>query len=142
MQPELLVRVAESLERPDADIATLACPCQDDDIFSASSVLSVIGTVVLCIFRTYSGWAHFAQGDIAITQGWLRHLGIYAYRVKTFASLQQTDDCFLETTESLEQLRALWLGLNIHVEQTDVAPIRGIDTQEDWEFAQSVLRKA
>ena len=46
---------------------------------------------------------------------------------------------FLEKTESLEQLRALWLGLSIHVEQTDTVPLRGIDTQADWEFAQSGL---
>ena len=80
MQPELLVRVAESLqERPDADIATLACPCQDDDIFSPNSVKVVCDRYRRALYfsRAPIPWdrAHFAQGAIATTQGWLRHLG-------------------------------------------------------------------
>lgn len=144
MQPELLTRVARSLqERPDTDMATLACPCEPADIFSPHSVKVVCARNMRALYfsRAPIPWdrACFVQNKIATTQGWLRHVGLYAYRVKTFARLQQDTGCFLEQTESLEQLRALWLGLSIHVEQTDTAPIRGIDTQEDWEFAQSLV---
>jgi CMP-2-keto-3-deoxyoctulosonic acid synthetase len=43
----------------------------------------------------------------------LRHLGLYAYRVATLRVLAESEPCELERAESLEQLRALWLGISM-----------------------------
>ncbi len=58
------------------------------------------------------------------------HLGLYGYRrdfILRFCSWEPTP---LERTEKLEQLRALEMGADIFVEETDMKPF-GIDTEED-----------
>ena len=61
----------------------------------------------------------------------LRHVGLYAYRAKTLAELAAQPPVRLESAESLEQLRALWLGIPIHVTTVAEAPGHGVDTAED-----------
>ncbi len=61
----------------------------------------------------------------------LRHVGIYGYRagfVRRFPTLPPAP---LETTETLEQLRALWHGHRIVVHRSAHAPGPGVDTPED-----------
>ena len=41
--------------------------------------------------------------------------------------------------ESLEQLRALWNGIGIHVGIIEGVPGRGVDTEEDYQRVCSVL---
>jgi 3-deoxy-manno-octulosonate cytidylyltransferase (CMP-KDO synthetase) len=41
------------------------------------------------------------------------------------------EPCALEGAESLEQLRALWYGVRIHLSVIDQPPGHGIDTPDD-----------
>lgn len=61
----------------------------------------------------------------------LRHLGIYAYRVKYLREYAQLAPAPIERFESLEQLRALWHGHRIAVLQWPEAPPPGVDTEAD-----------
>ena len=64
---------------------------------------------------------------------YLRHIGIYAYRagfIKKYVSWPVSQ---LEQIESLEQLRVLWQGENIHVDAAIEPPPVGVDTPEDLE---------
>jgi len=67
-----------------------------------------------------------------------RHIGIYAYRagfLKTYSCLPH---CPLEDSEKLEQLRAIYHGYKIHVEEAcDKAGI-GVDTEGDLELARKI----
>jgi 3-deoxy-manno-octulosonate cytidylyltransferase (CMP-KDO synthetase) len=73
-----------------------------------------------------------AAGNTAPNPGiYRKHLGIYAYRKDALLALSAAPACELEQIEKLEQLRALYLGLKIFVQQTDHAP-HGIDTPEDY----------
>ncbi|MDR6355064.1 CMP-2-keto-3-deoxyoctulosonic acid synthetase [Pseudomonas psychrotolerans] len=47
--------------------------------------------------------------------------------------------CALEETEALEQLRALWHGVRIHVADALEAPQAGVDTIEDLERVRRLL---
>lgn len=61
----------------------------------------------------------------------LRHIGIYGYRagfIRTFPTLPPAP---IESTEALEQLRALWHGFRIAVHVTTRSPGPGVDTPED-----------
>ncbi|NNE20838.1 MAG: 3-deoxy-manno-octulosonate cytidylyltransferase [Myxococcales bacterium] len=60
-----------------------------------------------------------------------RHIGLYAYRVRALREIAATEPCELEQTERLEQLRALWLGLGIAVEEAVEPPPPGVDTERD-----------
>ncbi len=60
-----------------------------------------------------------------------RHLGIYAYRVSLLRKFVTWPKGSLEALESLEQLRILHQGHNIHVEQSAVSVPAGVDNPED-----------
>lgn len=61
----------------------------------------------------------------------LRHVGIYAYRRSTLGMLTAVPPCDLERAEKLEQLRAMWLGIEIKVMPWTSIPPHGVDTPED-----------
>ncbi|WP_254596320.1 3-deoxy-manno-octulosonate cytidylyltransferase [Paraburkholderia phenoliruptrix] len=63
--------------------------------------------------------------------GFLRHIGIYAYRRDVIDTLTREPMCVLERSEKLEQLRAIWLGIPIRVMTWPEAPPHGVDTWDD-----------
>jgi 3-deoxy-manno-octulosonate cytidylyltransferase (CMP-KDO synthetase) len=69
------------------------------------------------------------------------HQGLYGYRRSTLLRLAALPPTPLERTESLEQLRALENGIRIRCVPTEHASI-GIDTPEDLERAEALLRAA
>lgn len=64
-----------------------------------------------------------------------RHIGIYAYSAGFIKEYVQLDASPIEQIESLEQLRVLWHGFDIHVAEAKVSPPAGIDTPEDLKAA-------
>lgn len=69
----------------------------------------------------------------------LKHIGLYAYRVDVLKQITSMPMGELETCESLEQLRWLQAGYRIKVGQTDIETI-GIDTPEDLARAEEFLK--
>ena len=67
---------------------------------------------------------------------WLRHIGIYAYRVGALRQFAAMPPGVLERVESLEQLRALEAGWRIAVALAPSPFPPGVDTPEDLERAQ------
>jgi 3-deoxy-manno-octulosonate cytidylyltransferase (CMP-KDO synthetase) len=63
----------------------------------------------------------------------LRHIGLYGYRVGFLRQFPLLPQAPIETTEALEQLRALWHGHRIAVHVTSHAPGAGVDTPADLE---------
>lgn len=61
---------------------------------------------------------------------WLRHIGLYAYRSDILIELSQLTPCLLEQAESLEQLRWLYYGYQIHLVRTTIET-PNIDVPED-----------
>ncbi len=58
------------------------------------------------------------------------HIGLYGYRRSTLLRLAALAPTVLETTERLEQLRALEHGIRIKVLETTGRPM-GVDTPDD-----------
>ncbi len=66
------------------------------------------------------------------------HIGVYGYTLESLASFCATASTDFERSESLEQLRALWLGIPIYVLNTEPekgSSYRGIDTPKDLLWA-------
>jgi 3-deoxy-manno-octulosonate cytidylyltransferase (CMP-KDO synthetase) len=63
----------------------------------------------------------------------MRHLGIYAYRVGALLRMAGFGPTALESSERLEQLRALEHGLQIRVAAAVEKPPAGVDTAADLE---------
>lgn len=69
--------------------------------------------------------------DNSVPHHYLRHIGIYAYRVHLLKRWQKWLPCALEKLERLEQLRPLFYGVPIKVGVVDQPPPAGVDTSDD-----------
>jgi 3-deoxy-manno-octulosonate cytidylyltransferase (CMP-KDO synthetase) len=71
--------------------------------------------------------------------GYHRHVGLYAYRREVLLDLAGTPPTPLETSEGLEQLRALETGRRIRVLPTTF-PMVGVDTPDDLARVESLMK--
>lgn len=67
-----------------------------------------------------------------------KHIGLYGFRFSFLKTFCQTAPCELEKAESLEQLRALYLGAKIKVINSSLF-FQGIDVQEDIQRVENWL---
>lgn len=71
--------------------------------------------------------------------GFWWHVGIYAYRVAALMQLARTPVCELERAEKLEQLRALYHGMEIRIAVADALPGPDINTPADLVVAERFI---
>ena len=145
--PSIIDQVAANLAaNPQAGIATLAEPIEDVQALFNPNVVKVVSDksgLALTFSRAPLAWARdaFAKNRDQLPAGvpYRRHIGIYAYRAGFLHDFVAWGPCWLEDTECLEQLRALWNGVRIHVTDALEAPPAGVDTPEDLERVRRLL---
>lgn len=145
--PTLIDQVALNLAaHPEAGIATLAESIHTIETLFNPNVVKVsadINGLALTFTRAPLPWARDAlalsRESLPAGVAYRRHIGIYAYRAGFLHNFVAWGPCALETTESLEQLRALWHGVRIHVADVSEAPPTGVDTVEDLERVRRIL---
>ena len=144
--PESLDQVAALLAAyPQAAIATLCTPIEHEEDYRSPNVGKVVCDAdgrALYFSRASIPAVGHASGD-AVTGApeSFRHIGLYGYRAGALRRLAKAAPCALEITESLEQLRALWLGLEIRVGRARAPHGPDVDTPEDLERAAEYLRR-
>ena len=139
--PAVIDQVAANLAaHPEAGISTLGEPIEDVTALFNPNVVKVVSDVnglALTFSRAPLPWARdaLAKTRDELPEGvpYRRHIGIYAYRVGFLHDFVSWGPCWLENTENLEQLRALWNGVRIHVADALEAPPAGVDTPDDLE---------
>jgi 3-deoxy-manno-octulosonate cytidylyltransferase (CMP-KDO synthetase) len=146
MLPAALINaVAKRLiEDENADWATVATPVgRASEYFDPNTVKLVLDQAGYAMYfsRAPIPWdrTHSPQRDLPVGLQALRHIGLYAYRAGALRRYCQAPQAELERTESLEQLRALALGMRIAVEISATAPPAGVDTPEDLERLRQTL---
>ncbi|WP_256832379.1 3-deoxy-manno-octulosonate cytidylyltransferase [Pseudomonas sp. Pse1] len=145
--PSVIDQVAANLAaHAEAGMATLAEPIEDlETLFNPNvvKVVSDLNGLALTFSRATLPWARdqFAKSREQLPEGvpYRRHIGIYAYRAGFLHDFVNWGPCWLEDTECLEQLRALWHGVRIHVADALIAPPPGVDTPEDLERVRRLL---
>jgi len=143
INPDVIDALAARMKAdPGWAMATAACPIRTLRDLEARTVVKVV-------LAQDGGALYFSRlpipcrrdGEPDLSSGlYLRHLGIYAYRGAFLKRLVQEKPCALETTECLEQLRALYLGGRIAVIQTEELGV-GVDTPEDVAIVEAMIRK-
>ncbi len=141
MPPALISQVASNLAtHVGAGVSTLCEPLQNIEDVRNPNIVKVIGDLrgmALYFSRAPIPWARdaFAHTTPALPTGWrwMRHIGIYGYRVGLLRDFVRWGACPLEEIECLEQLRVLYHGHRIHVEEAVEAAPGGVDTAEDLE---------
>jgi 3-deoxy-manno-octulosonate cytidylyltransferase (CMP-KDO synthetase) len=150
IDPGLIRVVAQELARhPDADIATAAHPIDSADAFFDPNVVKVVRDargMALYFSRAPIPYARdaFAHSRLELPEGLaaLRHIGIYAYRVRFLREYATLEPTGAERFEALEQLRALGHGRRIAVALWDAPLEAGVDTQADLDRVRRKLGQA
>ena len=140
--------VAAALVDSGADMATLATPVEDAATLADPNAVKLVRAAsgdALYFSRAPIPWPRdawaTAEGRARLPDGhrWLRHIGIYGYRVSALRAFAALSPGTLERTESLEQLRALEAGWRIAVALAPSPFPPGVDTPEDLERAERIL---
>ena len=136
--PTLINQVANNLQRySNASIATLAEQINDvEQVFDTNAVKLVRNGANMAMY--------FSRAPLPWNRSWnetdsksltrdvyLRHIGLYAYRVSFLHRYVTWPQASYESLESLEQLRALHHGESIHVDLAPQGMPGGVDTPDD-----------
>jgi 3-deoxy-manno-octulosonate cytidylyltransferase (CMP-KDO synthetase) len=141
IQPFWIDRLVAALKsEPEIKMATLAHQLPVHE-------LQALGVVKLIMNRNHEA-IYFSRYPIPYSregvEKWpntaLKHIGLYGYRkefLKEFCGQTPTP---IEKAESLEQLRALWLGAKIKVIEINGMSV-GVDTSDDVKTVEQILAK-
>lgn len=140
-------QVADNLVRGKARIATL-CEVIDnpDDLFDSNIVKVVMDESGKALYfsRAPIPWSRdtFSESEKMLPSSciYYRHLGLYAYRVNVLDEYVKWVPGPLEVTERLEQLRAMWYGVDIHVQVACESIPPGVDTESDLQRVRQFLK--
>jgi 3-deoxy-manno-octulosonate cytidylyltransferase (CMP-KDO synthetase) len=147
LAPQLIQQVAALLaQHPQADMATLATPIDNLADFLDPNVVKLVtdgGQRALYFSRAPIPWtrdgAPAGLGSQSQWQGARRHRGVYAYRVEALRRMASLPPSALESTERLEQLRALQAGFDIRVADCAQQPGPDVNTAEDYARVSALL---
>lgn len=147
MPAELIHQVAQGLEdNPDIPMATLCEPLTEQEMIFNPNVVKVSRDAenrAITFSRAPLPWARdeFSQTPRQLPDAfpYYRHIGLYAYRARFVNQYIEWPECALEQVEKLEQLRVLWHGEKILVEQACCDAGVGVDTHEDLERAREKM---
>lgn len=147
--PAVVDQVASLLaKKPGCAIATAAHPIASLEDFLNPNVVKVELNAMgqaMTFSRAPLPWPRdaFKAAEKRLPEGFsaLHHIGLYAYRVRFLKEFPELPPAPIETTESLEQLRALWNGEQIAVLVLDEALPPGVDTEEDLERVREVYKQ-
>lgn len=140
-------QVAANLaQTQDASVATLSEPVVSSEDFLNPNVVKVVADhqgLALYFSRAAMPWPRDAfalsKANLPPFDYFQRHIGIYAYRVNLLDQFVSWPVAPLEAIESLEQLRVLWNGHRIHVQEAVAKVPGGVDTEEDLERVRSLI---
>ncbi|HZI89336.1 MAG TPA: 3-deoxy-manno-octulosonate cytidylyltransferase, partial [Candidatus Polarisedimenticolia bacterium] len=129
-------------KNPNTLMGTLAAPFPvDEDVNDSNRVKLVIDRFNRALYFSRAAIPYQTGAGSDLAGGWATsalHVGVYAYRRETLLELARLGPCPLERAERLEQLRALWNGIPIHVAVGEYGSL-GIDTPEDLERARRLF---
>jgi len=144
----LVARVAQGLRDADgSEISTAVAPVRSLQEFLDPNCVKALRARdgrALYFSRAPVPWPRDSIAAARPTSflGAWRHIGIYAYRVRSLLQFAAWPPTPLELTEKLEQLRALEHGMHIHLVTLPESPPAGVDTPEDLERVRSELQKS
>jgi 3-deoxy-manno-octulosonate cytidylyltransferase (CMP-KDO synthetase) len=135
----LIDQLVEGFWSSEAEMATLLKPLEPEDLINPNVVKAIINKYNEAIYfsRLPIPYTRMTPGS-KIEACW-QHLGLYVYKKSFLKLFCETAPAILERAESLEQLRALWLGAKI---QTIIVEYKcmGVDTPEDVLKVEPFLR--
>lgn len=141
IHPKLIVQVARSLSYSAVSMATLCWPIEDlAQLRNPNTVKVVRNQYHRALYFSRAAIPAHRDDPDSISLGF-RHIGLYAYRAGFLRDYHQLPVCEMELCEALEQLRVLWAGHQIQVEQACVLPLQDINTHDDLILAREWVKQ-
>lgn len=138
IRPEQINAVCALLQSPEVQLATLVRPFDENaDPYDVNTVKVVFDKNGKALYFSRSV-IPFNRNEVADLE-YYQHIGVYGYRSEILSEIIRIAPSPLELAESLEQLRWLENGYEIHVSTTEFQSI-GVDTPEDLERAREFAR--
>jgi 3-deoxy-manno-octulosonate cytidylyltransferase (CMP-KDO synthetase) len=134
--------VAPFAKEPDLQMATLGRPLTQEALLSPNTAKIVVNKndEALYFSRFAIPYSRLSSPTAEIFSAALKHVGIYAYSKKFLREFCAQAPVPIEIQESLEQLRALYLGAKIKVVRTE-HDSWGVDTPEDVAKIEALLKE-
>jgi len=145
MPAAVINECARLLSRPDIEMATLASPFDNDADFRDPNIVKVVCDgegFALYFSRAPIPYSRSSETNSLALETARQHHGIYSYRAGVLQRLVKAPPAASESCERLEQLRALHTGVRIKVGHPSVRPGPGVDTEEDLDAAERLLRSS
>lgn len=138
VEPNQLEELLGAFEDPNVEIATLGTPKITSDEKEDNNRIKIV-------IDQESNALYFSRSKIPfelndVNYPYLRHIGLYGFRVPVLKRIIQLAPTQLERVESLEQLRWLYYGFKIKVVETAIET-PNIDVPEDVEQVLAVMRQ-
>ena len=138
IDPEAISALARHLaEHPEDPVVTLAAAAEPEEVDDPHAVKVVLDRAGYALYFSRSAIPYRRQAGGARP---LKHLGLYGYQRAALLRLAELPPTPLETSESLEQLRALENGIRIRVLEVERGS-PGVDTREDLERVERLLAR-
>ena len=136
--PEVIDLALDLIQNTSCDISTLVREIKDTGQIQSPNC-------VKCVFDKNFNALYFSRYPVPYPRNnefakYYAHIGMYGYKKESLLKITSYPQADIEKTESLEQLRALYNGMNIKVAITDLNPT-GIDTIEDYNKFKSLMQK-
>jgi 3-deoxy-manno-octulosonate cytidylyltransferase (CMP-KDO synthetase) len=137
LEPEMLGELIRPFASPGVQVTTLAQKIENTEALNPDRVKVVLSEDGRALYFSRAP-IPFNRSDQEHT--FLGHVGLYAFKMETLRRFQQIGRGRLESIESLEQLRLLEAGIDIHVVITAYRSI-GVDRPEDINKVLQQIRK-
>ena len=140
LDPQIPARLLAAVEASGAELSTLVTRADETEATRPQIVKAVIAWDTPSAAGHRFGRAlYFSRAAVPTgPAAKYHHIGVYGWRRDALATFVSLPPSPLETSERLEQLRALEAGMRIAVAEIDTAPA-GVDTEEDLEATRQRL---
>jgi 3-deoxy-manno-octulosonate cytidylyltransferase (CMP-KDO synthetase) len=137
---EIINRLVIALQQSDASMASVCAPIENSEELNNPNLVKVITDLNNNAIYFSRAAIPFCR-DIGTEDVFLykKHMGIYAYKASFLKEFIEMPVSFLESTERLEQLRAIENGFKIKMIEVKRFE-KGIDTLEDLELARQKIK--
>ena len=145
IKPEQIAALMQLFADEEVEIATLIRKTDaGEDLFNPNQPKVIINTKGEAIYFSRSVIPFIRDFETSEWQKkhkFFKHIGLYAYKIKTLNEITKLPKSSLEIAESLEQNRWIENGYKIMTATTDWESI-GIDTPEDLEKIKNIIKNS
>lgn len=133
------VLIEKMMNEPTCSITTLYHPITRDMARNPNTVKVVLAANGRALYFSRSPIPYSCEGKE--NNFYNKHIGVYGYRRHVLSCYRTLPYSLLERQEKLEQLRLLESGYSIDVMEAKNSDDQGVDTPEDLEIVERIIRE-